>query len=53
MVQSIQAQNISLEYLVERFKLQKVNNETFFPEWLDNLPEITDLKQLLLIETRE
>jgi len=25
MVQSIQAQNISLEYLEERFKLKKVN----------------------------
>ena len=53
MVQSIQAQNISLEYLEERFKLQKVNNETFFPEWLDNLPEITDLEQQYLNRVKD
>jgi hypothetical protein len=53
MVQSIQAQNISLEYLEERFKLQKANNETFFPEWFDNLPEITDLEQQYLNRVKD
>jgi hypothetical protein len=48
MVQYIQAQNISLEYLEEKFQLQEVNNETFFPEWLENLPEITDLEKQYL-----
>jgi len=45
MVQSIQAQNISLEYLEEKFQLHEVNNETFFPEWFDNSVEITDLEK--------
>ncbi len=53
MVQSIQAQNISLEYLEEKFKLQKVNNETFFPECFDNLPEITDLEQQYLNRVKD
>jgi len=53
MVQSIQAQNISLEYLEERFKLQKANNETFFVEWFDNLPKITDLEQQYLNRVKD
>jgi len=53
MVQSIQAQNISLGYLEEKFKLQEVNKETFFPEWFDNLPEITDLEQQYLNRVKD
>ncbi|MEH2335640.1 type I restriction endonuclease [Nostoc sp.] len=45
MVQFIQAQNIGLAYLEERFSLQLVEDETFFTEWFDNLPEITDLEK--------
>jgi hypothetical protein len=48
MVQFIQAKNIGLAYLKERFGLQKAENETFFSEWLDNLPEITDLEKQYL-----
>ncbi len=48
MVQIIQAQNINLAYLEEKFQLQKSNNEEFFPEWLQNLPEITDLEKQFL-----
>jgi len=53
MVQSIQAQDVSLEYLEERFKLKKVNDETFFVEWFDNLPEITDLEQQYLNRVKD
>jgi hypothetical protein len=42
MVQFIQAKKVSLNYLEERFQLRQANNEDFFDEWLDNLPENTD-----------
>jgi hypothetical protein len=48
MVQIIQAKNLGLAYLKERFGLQKAENETFFSEWLDNLPEIIDLEKQYL-----
>lgn len=48
MTQIIQAQNIGLAYLEERFGIQQAENETFFPEWLENLPEITDLEKQYL-----
>lgn len=48
MVQIIQAKNIGLAYLKERFGLQRAENEAFFPEWLDNLPEITDVEKQYL-----
>ncbi|MBW4633209.1 MAG: restriction endonuclease subunit R [Iphinoe sp. HA4291-MV1] len=45
MVQVIQAQNVTLAYLEERFGLQQAENEDFFTEWFDSLPEITDLEK--------
>ncbi|MBW4635015.1 MAG: restriction endonuclease subunit R [Iphinoe sp. HA4291-MV1] len=48
MVQVIQAQNVTLAYLEERFGLQQAENEDFFTEWLDALPEITDLEKQYL-----
>ncbi|WP_442944145.1 restriction endonuclease subunit R [Nostoc sp.] len=48
MVQFIQAQNIGLAYLKERFGLQLAEDEVFFTEWFDNLPEITDLEKQYL-----
>ncbi|OYE03784.1 type I restriction endonuclease [Nostoc sp. 'Peltigera membranacea cyanobiont' 232] len=45
MVQFIQAQNVGLAYLEERFGLQLAEEEAFFIEWFDNLPEITDLEK--------
>ncbi|MEH2066720.1 MAG: restriction endonuclease subunit R [Nostoc sp.] len=45
MVQFIQAQNIGLAYLEERFSLQLAEDEAFFTEWFENLPEITDLEK--------
>ncbi|MBE9048886.1 restriction endonuclease subunit R [Nostocales cyanobacterium LEGE 11386] len=48
MVQFIQAQNVGIAYLEERFGLQQTEDESFFPEWLDNLPEITDLERQYL-----
>jgi hypothetical protein len=48
MVQIIQAQNINLAYLEENFQLQKSEVEEFFPEWLQKLPQITDLEKQFL-----
>ncbi len=45
MVQFIQAQNIGLAYLEERFSLQLAEDEAFFTESFENLPEITDLEK--------
>lgn len=45
MVQFIQAQNVGLAYLEERFGLQLAEEEAFFIEWFENLPEITDLEK--------
>lgn len=48
MVQFIQAQNVGIAYLEERFGLQQAGNEDFFTEWFDNTPEITDLEKQYL-----
>ena len=48
MVQVIQAQNVSLSYLKERFGLQVAENEEFFTEWFEGLPEITVLEKQYL-----
>jgi hypothetical protein len=45
MVQTIQAQNVNLRDLISKFDLQFVENLQFFPEWQENLPEITDLEK--------
>jgi hypothetical protein len=48
MVQFIQARNIGIAYLEERFGLAQTDNEAFFTEWWENLPEITDLEKQYL-----
>jgi hypothetical protein len=48
MTQIIQAQNISLAYLKEKFGLQKNTHPDSFLEWVDNLPEINDLEKQYL-----
>lgn len=45
MVQFIQAQNVGLAYLEEKFSLQLAEDDAFFTEWFENLPEITDLEK--------
>lgn len=48
MTQTIQAKDINLRYLIDIFGIQLVENDQFFREWEDNLPEITDLDKQLL-----
>lgn len=45
MVQVIQAQDITLEQLIEFFSLTITYDEQFFTEWSDNLPELTELEK--------
>ncbi|GAB1540922.1 hypothetical protein NUACC21_35910 [Scytonema sp. NUACC21] len=45
MIQTIQAKEITLLDLETNFGLQLVEDEQFFREWQDNLPEITNLEK--------
>lgn len=42
MVKTISERNISLYELETNFNLQLVENQQFFRQWQDDLPEITD-----------
>ncbi len=42
MVQIIQPQDIDLRYLIENYGLQLVEYNLFFPEWQEDLPELSD-----------
>jgi len=44
----IQAQDVTLAYLKEKFSLQKSLDDSFFYEYVDNLAEITDLERQYL-----
>ena len=48
MIQVIQAQNITLAYLKKKFALYKSEDEQFFTEWLDYIPEMTELEKQYL-----
>lgn len=52
MVQTIQAQDINLEELQEKFGLQLTRDRQFFPEWEDNLPSLTDEEKRCLERIR-
>ncbi|MGB7441838.1 MAG: restriction endonuclease subunit R [Coleofasciculaceae cyanobacterium] len=48
MVQTIPAQTIDLRYLIENFGLQRVEDDQFFRECIDDLPVISDVDKQLL-----
>lgn len=48
MVQTIQATNLNLRDVKEKFNLHLAENEQFFREWSDDLVELTDLEKQLL-----
>lgn len=48
MVRTIAARNVKLYDLKVKFGLQRVHDESFFREWLDNLPELTDVEKQAL-----
>ncbi|GAB4192355.1 MAG: hypothetical protein Fur006_36630 [Coleofasciculaceae cyanobacterium] len=45
MVQIIQASDLTLHDVKEKFNLQLVDDEQFFREWQDDLPEVTDAEK--------
>ncbi len=48
MTQTIQARDVDLRTLIDKFGLQLVLDDQFFHEWQENLPEITNLDKQLL-----
>jgi hypothetical protein len=48
MIQVIQAQNVTLAYLKKKFALSKSEDEQFFTEWFDYMPEISELEKQYL-----
>lgn len=45
MVKIIQAKDINLIQLSEKFGLERTEDEQFFQEWQDNLPELSELEK--------
>ena len=52
MVQVIQGKDITIAQLIDEFGLQLADDEQFFWEWRQNLPELTQLEQQLLDEVK-
>lgn len=52
MVQTIQAKNITLRTLIDDFGLHLVEDSSFFPEWKQHLPEVSDLENQQLDRIR-
>jgi hypothetical protein len=52
MVQVIQAKDITLAQLSETFHLERTDDENFFREWQDNLPELSPLEKQSLDEVK-
>ncbi|MBO3459598.1 type I restriction endonuclease subunit R [Aetokthonos hydrillicola Thurmond2011] len=52
MVQTIQARDISLYELEEKFGLQLVTNADFFTEWTNDLPSLNDAENLSLLRVK-
>ena len=48
MVQTIPAQDITINDLKTKFNLQQTNERQFFREWQDNLPELSESEKQLL-----
>ena len=48
MVQVIQAQNVTLAYLKQKFALSQSEDEQFFTEWFEDLSTLSDLERQCL-----
>jgi len=53
MVATLQAQNLSMGQLQDRFHLERVKDAAFFPEWQVDLPELRDDEKQRLAEVSE
>ncbi|MBW4682888.1 MAG: restriction endonuclease subunit R [Microcoleus vaginatus WJT46-NPBG5] len=52
MIPTIQANNLTLHDLKDKFGLERTKEEQFFPEWQENLPELTDFEKQALEEVK-
>jgi hypothetical protein len=52
-MQTIQARDINLRYLIDNFGIQLVRESDFFCEWQRDLPELTDYDKQLLDKIKE
>jgi hypothetical protein len=52
MVQTIQAEQVTLQQLITLYGLELIEGEQFFREWQDQLPEPTDLEKQLLDQVK-
>lgn len=52
MVQTVQASDLSLYEVEEKFNLVQVESLSFFPEWQGNLPEISEYEKQCLDRSR-
>ncbi|MDZ8261042.1 type I restriction enzyme HsdR N-terminal domain-containing protein [Nostoc sp. ChiQUE01b] len=52
MVQVIQGKDITLAQLIDEFGLQLADDEEFFSEWQQDLPELSDLEKQSLNEVK-
>ncbi len=48
----IQAREITLSYLREKFGIQLVDDDQFFREWIDELPEISEFEKQFLDQVK-
>lgn len=53
MSQISKLKNIKLSHLIDRFGLQLVKEDSFFPEWQEDLPALSEADKLLLARIRQ
>jgi hypothetical protein len=53
MTLTLQARNVTLRDLIEKFGLQLVQQKQFFPEWQEELPEVTEAEKQFLDKVRD
>jgi hypothetical protein len=49
---TLQAKEIKLSYLIQDFGLELIEDDQFFSEWQDNLPELSDFQQQQLDQVK-
>ncbi|MGF1493630.1 MAG: hypothetical protein ACFBSC_14475 [Microcoleaceae cyanobacterium] len=52
MTSTVAAKDINLRDLIDQFKIELVQDRSFFPEWQQNLPELTDTERQLLDQVK-
>lgn len=53
MVQVLEARAVTLRDLIDNFGLELVQNDQFFLEWQENLPELTEFEQQFLNKVKQ